>query len=499
MFPWKIIPLTCIGHQFRRYVEHLLHCEIFRILDGMLVVWVFPPHEYWWFLFNTWTFSMSQNVFRCLLSHSLKIVFAFFALPKMVWILTTNPILFRRLQWWIAVPLLLIEGKQRVSPFYRDFLLLPKWRTCVHEGNVDQTSVLLFEGKQRGFHHFISFPLLRRPSFVSSHPEKLAECVLSTIRRWWPGKWLANNGFLRSIILLGLHTPRTWTFVTSLCGLSDAEDDRVEGALAIKFIIGLDLAVTLSSHESLFVLFAIPWEQTENLKWLTLTNTKDDSIRNVWNCLRVAFWCQCTWFGSKLIWSNNQSRATPWVLETCRIVGLLPLMIILITASLSSNTYNKASWREDWTFEGTESIISITLIFPWDFWCFLISLNRSPCSTLKFERRFQRTETIRSHNSRASKPSNLNPVSKEMISVREVETSLASSLPLLAESKFWELATSWELILSGSPDLSRSVSPFLTDCAVPSRRNSSWSGRTFRTILQEVSSGPPDRSYSNFE
>ena len=30
-------------------------------------------------------------------------------------------------------------------------------------------------------------------------------------------------------------------------------------------------------------------------------------------------------------------------LETCLIVGLLPLMIILITASLSSNTYNKAS------------------------------------------------------------------------------------------------------------------------------------------------------------
>ena len=47
--------------------------------------------------------------------------------------------------------------------------------------------------------------------------------------------------------------------------------------------------------------------------------------------------------GSTLILSNNQSRATLWVLETCLIVGLLPFMIILITASLSSNTYNKAS------------------------------------------------------------------------------------------------------------------------------------------------------------
>ena len=53
---------------------------------------------------------------------------------------------------------------------------------------------------------------------------------------------------------------------------------------------------------------------------------------------------QLIWiFGSKLIRSNNQSCATLWVLETCLIVGLLPLMIILITASLSSNTSNKAS------------------------------------------------------------------------------------------------------------------------------------------------------------
>ena len=38
----------------------------------------------------------------------------------------------------------------------------------------------------------------------------------------------------------------------------------------------------------------------------------------------------------KLILSNNQSRATLWVLETCLIVGLLPFMIIMNTASLSS-------------------------------------------------------------------------------------------------------------------------------------------------------------------
>ena len=53
------------------------------------------------------------------------------------------------------------------------------------------------------------------------------------------------------------------------------------------------------------------------------------------NVFDFGFW------GSKLILSNNQSRATFWVLETCLIVGLLPFMIILITASLSSKHTTK--------------------------------------------------------------------------------------------------------------------------------------------------------------
>ena len=40
--------------------------------------------------------------------------------------------------------------------------------------------------------------------------------------------------------------------------------------------------------------------------------------------------------GAQLILSNNQSSATLWVLDTCLIVGLLPLIIILITAPSSS-------------------------------------------------------------------------------------------------------------------------------------------------------------------
>ena len=44
--------------------------------------------------------------------------------------------------------------------------------------------------------------------------------------------------------------------------------------------------------------------------------------------------------GSTLILSNKLSSATLWVRDTCLIVGLRPLMIILITASLSSKMWS---------------------------------------------------------------------------------------------------------------------------------------------------------------
>ena len=79
------------------------------------------------------------------------------------------------------------------------------------------------------------------------------------------------------------------------------------------------------------------WKQQNKLKWLML---------NRWGRLfhssRVKFplvnmsasWCLVSTYliwilGSRLIiLSNNQSRATLWVLDTCLIVGLLPLIII---------------------------------------------------------------------------------------------------------------------------------------------------------------------------
>ena len=87
-------------------------------------------------------------------------------------------------------------------------------------------------------------------------------------------------------------------------------------------------------------------------------------------------------------------------------------MIILIAASLSSNTYNKASWRADLTFEGIASMSFVTSILLWDLWYLWSSLS-SFTDRSETREPFPRTETIRSQSSSAGKPSNLNPASKE--------------------------------------------------------------------------------------
>ena len=131
----------------------------------------------------------------------------------------------------------------------------------------------------------------------------------------------------------------------------------------------------------------------------------------------------------KLIRSINQSRATLWVLETCLIVGLLPLMIILITASLSSNTYNKASWWEELTFEGTRSTLCKSLITPWDCFCtWFLSRQTTGYPSLSWF-------SIRFHKSRTGILSNLFSASKEMISV-SVELCETGSL-LLTHPTQW--------------------------------------------------------------
>ena len=175
--------------------------------------------------------------------------------------------------------------------------------------------------------------------------------------------------------------PCTWPIFSTGCfeypRIFDATgfctvEELVETVKARFIVVGFDFATILSSPSCSCILFAIVlvqlvklkfWEQQTEMMWLMLNRW-----RRLFHSSRVKFplvnmsasWClestYLIWIlGSRLILSNNQSRATLWVQDTCLIVGLLPLMIILITASLSSNTDNIAMDWENLTFESTLS------------------------------------------------------------------------------------------------------------------------------------------------
>ena len=248
-----------------------------------------------------------------------------------------------------------------------------------------------------------NFPLLRRPNFVIVPPWVALSCLWWCIDSWLASKSTTDCSVLSSFSTFALQ--RLWLPQLFFPGLSDAEDDRVEGALAISLIIGLDFAVTLSSPDSFCVLFDITSAHSAELKWLMFNKNK-----RWFHSSRVKFplvSMSANWFlvsiyliwilESKLIRSNNQSSATLWVLETCLIVLLLPFIIILITASLSSNTYSKASW-----FENLSKTL-ITFRDWWRTWLFHSKQLVSPfCHGSEL---FPRNETIRPHKSRAGIPS----------------------------------------------------------------------------------------------
>ena len=141
---------------------------------------------------------------------------------------------------------------------------------------------------------------------------------------------------------------------------------------------GCDLDTTLSYSFWSWILFAIV-EQLIELKFLVQQVELKWLILNTWIRLfhssRLKFplvnmsasWCLVSkriWIlGSKWILSNNQSRAAVWARETCLIVGLRLLIIILITASLSK-TYNIALGSECVVFGGMWSMfVGMSLVF----------------------------------------------------------------------------------------------------------------------------------------
>ena len=112
-----------------------------------------------------------------------------------------------------------------------------------------------------------------------------------------------------------LWNPCSWSLGVTFTGLEDAVDDgtvELPGRLVdTKFLTGFDFG------DDSFLVFTFLWSLAPFV------------IRHVWNvlwskCLRVGSWSRHTWsefVGSRFILSNNQSRATLWVLETWKHVS----------------------------------------------------------------------------------------------------------------------------------------------------------------------------------
>ena len=297
------------------------------------------------------------------------------------------------------------EGKQRVAPFYHP--------------SIHQLSTL---EKTKLCHH---------PTLSSSLKTCFQRLACGGLAR---DLCHGQQRVSRSVIFLSLHTQKTLTFVTYL-----------------------HQAFWCRRWQS----WGSPWNQTHHWSWLCCDSSftciflhsfwhhvraiSRTEIANVGQTQKMIPFITCEvsldqhvcelvlgvtmhliWiFGSNLILSNNQSWATLLVQETCLIVKLLSFMIILITASLSSKMYNKASWWEELTFEEIKSTLSRPSIIH------EISFALEVCDVLHelgscTGLTVLDYSTIRSHKSRAGIPSNLNPASKETIydSVELCETEV---------------------------------------------------------------------------
>ena len=186
-----------------------------------------------------------------------------------------------------------------------------------------------------------------------------------------------------------------------------------------KFIIGFEFAVTLSAPESFLRSFR---HHFRTIGGTEMANVKQTQKMIPFITCEISF----GQYVCELVFGVDVFDLDIGVqMETCLMVGLLPLKIVLITASLSSNTYNKASWWEELTFEKMKSTLSKSLIIPWDCFRFWIVWGVDRTSRWFGHRSlralllwfvFPRTATIRSHKSNAGIPSILKPASKERIS-----------------------------------------------------------------------------------
>ena len=119
--------------------------------------------------------------------------------------------------------------------------------------------------------------------------------------------------------------------------------------------------------------------------------------------------------GSKLILSKNQSRTTRWVRDACLIVGLLPLMVIFITPSLSSKMCNCA-FERTWSMFDRSTFRSNTCFILGVLWVFALIARVHAWVCFGILGDVPNTSITKSHKSSANKPSIRKPASNDMIS-----------------------------------------------------------------------------------
>ena len=162
-------------------------------------------------------------------------------------------------------------------------------------------------------------------------------------------------------------------------------------------------------------------------RWFHSSRVKFPSVSMSASCFLVSTFL--IWiFGSRLILSNNQSWATLWVLDTCLIVGLLPSMINLITASLSSKNVEHRTELSRLCVRW--NMINITqfkiVVMSWNLglvlgllvWCCVTRRVSSYliCGFSDWLGEEWNTSIAESQRSRAGIPSMRNPASREIIS-----------------------------------------------------------------------------------
>ena len=193
-----------------------------------------------------------------------------------------------------------------------------------------------------------------------------------------PAKVCILQSHLRTRRYVGLILLSGFSVAMSIPGLFDAiglfADAELVGTCEDKFIaVDFDFAIFLSSLFCSCIRFAIVLgqliklgflAQQAELKWLML-----NKWRRLFHSSRVklpllkmfASWCLVSMYRiwileSRLIVSNNQAKATLWVLDMCLTVGLRPLIIILMTASLSQKYQARRQSEEIFRFTKTNSI-----------------------------------------------------------------------------------------------------------------------------------------------